>query len=181
FDATIAPDMDDLVPGTLAADSYARGTHALPIPSFENFQDAFEEWWGEPALGWEYRAYDAARMIGWAAQNGRPTDDVARSLESMRGARFGGLDITFGPDDHTAVDQTTIGLWAMPRPGFSPASDGLPWMPLARGFSIDGERTAVMSRDWRYLFRNPPPPDGPAPRITRMRYAVNSPRSDAIH
>lgn len=180
FDAAIASDGADLDPGTLAADSYARGTHALPIPAFENFQSAFQEWWGEAAVGWEYRGYDAARMIGWAAQNTRPGDDIAGTLESMRQMRFGGLDITFGPDDHTAVDQTTIGLWAIPRPGFG-AAGNFPWLPLARGFSIDGTRTAVTARDWRYLFRNPPPPDGPAPPITRMRYAVNSAGSDQVH
>lgn len=181
FDAAIAPNQADLDAGTLAADSYARGTHALPIPSFERFQSAFTQWWGDPALGWEYRGYDAARMIGWAAQNARAGDDIAATLETMRALRFAGLDITFGPDDHTAVDQTTVGLWAIPGPGFDPASPDLPWIPLARGFSINGRRTAVMSKDWRYLFRNPPPPDGPAPRITRMRYAVNSPRSDRVH
>ncbi|MDQ3962500.1 MAG: ABC transporter substrate-binding protein [Actinomycetota bacterium] len=181
FDAVIAPGEADLPPGTLAADSYARGSHALPVPSFENFQSAFQGWWGDVALGWEYRGYDAARMIGWAAQNTRPGDDIARTLESMSGVRFGGLDITFGPDDHTAVDQTTVGLWAIPRTGFDLAATTLRWMPLARGFSIDGDRTAVMAKDWRFLFRNPPPPDGPAPRVTRMRYAVNSPRSDTIH
>ena len=181
FDAALAPDAAAFPPGTLAADSYARGTHALPIPAFERFESAFTQWWGDAPLGWEYRGYDAARMIGWAAQNTRPGDDIARTLETMREVRFAGLDITFGPDDHTAVDQTTVGLWTIPRSGFRPASSNLPWMPLARGFSIDGERTAIMTTDWRYLFRNPPPPDGPAPRITRMRYAVNSPRSDKIH
>lgn len=181
FDAAIAPDPSAPIPGTLASDSYARGTHALPIPTFERFQGAFEEWWGHPALGWEYRGYDAARMIGWAAQNNRPGDDIAATLETMRAVRFGGLDITFGPDDHTAIDQTSVGLWVIPRAGFDPATQDFPWMPLARGFSINGRRTAVMSEDWRYLFRNPPPPDGPAPRVTRMRYAVNSARSDRIH
>lgn len=181
FDAAISPGEVDLDAGTLAADSYARGTHALPIPSFERFQSAFTQWWGDAALGWEYRGYDAARMIGWAAQNTPPGDDIAGTLETMRGVRFAGLDITFGPDDHTAVDQTTVGLWTIPRSGFRPASSDLPWMPLARGFSIDGERTAISTKDWRHLFRNPPPPDGPAPRVTRMRYAVNSPSSDNIH
>ena len=181
FDGALAPGTSELAAGTLAADSYARGTHALPIPSFQNFRSAFEEWWGDPALGWEYRGYDAARMIGWAAQNTRPGDDIAPTLEKMKEVRFGGLDITFGPDDHTAVDQTTIGLWAIPRQGFNPPAHELPWMPLARGFSIDGTRTAIMSKDWRYLFRNPPPPNGPAPPIERMRYAVNSSGSDKVH
>jgi hypothetical protein len=122
-------------------------------------------------------------MIGWAAHRTRPGDDVAATLETLDGARFGGLDVTFGPDDHTAVDQTTVGLWVRPRGAFADLvpTTALPWLPLARGFSIDGDRTVISNRDWKFLFRNPPPPDGPAPRIGRMRYAVTSPRSDRIH
>lgn len=171
-------------PGTVASDSYARGVHYLPIPSFERFRDAFAGWWdGDEPLGWEVRAFDAASMIGWAAQRTRPGDDIAVTLESLDGARFGGLDVTFGPDDHTAIDQTTIGLWVRPRSAFGdliPTAD-LPWLPLARGFSIDGDRTAILNRDWKFLFRNAPPPNGPAPRTGRMRYAVTSPRSDPVH
>ena len=170
--------------GTVAADSYARGVHFLPIPSFERFRDAFVGWWdGQEPLGWEVRAFDAASMIGWAAQRTRPGNDIAATLETLDGARFGGLDVTFGPDDHTAVDQQTIGLWVRPRNAFRdliPTTD-LPWVPLARGFSIDGDRTAILNRDWKFLFRNPPPPNGPAPRTGRMRYAVTSPRSDPVH
>lgn len=170
--------------GTVVSDTYARGAHYLPVPTFENFSDAFREWWdGAEPLGWELRAYDAARMIGWAAQRTPNGEDSARILELLDGARFGGLDITFGPDDHTAVDQQTVGLWVRPRSAFSSliANEDLPWVPLARGFSIDGERTAVLNRDWRYLFRDPPPPDGRSPKLTRMRYAVTSPRSDPTH
>lgn len=170
--------------GTAVADTYARGVHYLPIPSFQRFRQSFTEWWdGAEPLGWELRAYDAASMIGWAAQRTPLGEDTASFLERLEGARFGGLDVTFGPDDHTAVDQETVGLWVRPRSAFEsliPSND-LPWLPLARGFSIDGDRTAVLNRDWRYLFRNPPPPDGPAPRLGRMRYAVTSPRSDPVH
>ena len=170
--------------GTVVAESYARGAHYLPIPSFERFRTAFTDWWdGDEPLGWELRAFDAASMIGWVAQKTRPGADVAATLEGLNGARFGGLDVTFGPDDHTAVDQTTIGLWVRPRSAFTdliPTSD-LPWLPLARGFSIDGDKTSIFNRDWKFLFRNPPPPDGPAPRVGRMRYAVTSPRSDPVH
>lgn len=170
--------------GTVVSDTYARGAHFLPIPSFERFRESFKEWWdGAEPLGWELRAYDAASMIGWAAQRTPAGEDIATTLETLNGARFGGLDITFGPDDHTAVDQQTVGLWVRPRSAFGyliPDKD-LPWVPLARGFSIDGERTAILNQDWRYLFRNPPPPDGPAPRLGRMRYAVTSPRSDPVH
>jgi ABC-type branched-subunit amino acid transport system substrate-binding protein len=183
FDSAIAPGQTTrLDKGTIAADSYSRGPHLLPIPSLQRFHAAFTEWWdGDEPLGWELRAYDAVHMIGWASKNSSPGADLALVLEHLRKERFGGLTITLGPDDHTIVEQATVGLWVVPRGAFEPPSNVLPWLPLARGFSIDGERTAAANEDWRYLFRNPPPPDGPAPKVTRMRYAVNSPRSDPIH
>ncbi len=184
FDNAVYPTVPQAGPGTVGADSYARGAHFLPIPSFKRFRDAFRDWWdGDEPLGWELRTFDAASMIGWAAHRTRPGDDIATTLETLSGARFGGLDVTFGPDDHTAVDQTTIGLWVRPRSAFTdliPTTD-LPWVPLARGFSIDGDRTSISNRDWKFLFRRPPPPHGPAPRTGRMRYAVTSPRSDPRH
>ena len=183
FDLGMNPE-GSLPRGAVVSDSYARGAHFLPIPSFQGFRESFREWWdGAEPLGWELRAYDAVSMIGWAAQRTPGGGDIAQTLELLDGTRFGGLDVTFGPDDHTAVDQQTVGLWVRPRTAFDRlvATPDLPWLPLARGFSIDGERTAILNRDWRYLFTNPPPPDAPAPRVGRMRYAVNSPRSDPIH
>ena len=189
FDTAISPAVADARPpaGTIAADSYDRGAHYLPIPELESFRRAFEDWWDEPPLGWERRAYDATRIIGWAVKRGGTGRvDLAAELETMRNVRFAGLDITLGPDDHTTVGQTTVGLWTIPRAGISVAErsrlpDVLPWVPLARGFSIDGERTDVSSEDWRYLFRNAPPPKAPAPKFGRSRFGVTTSASDPIH
>lgn len=183
FDAAIAPGrVGRRYNGTVAADTYARGAHYLPIPSMKRFRASFGEWWGgDSPLGWELRGYEAARAIGWASRNARPGADLALVLENLDGERFGGIGITFGPDDHTAVDQAAVGLWVVPRDRFDPPSAELPWLPLARGFSFDGQTTAISSDDWRYLFRDPPPRDGPPPKVRRMRYAVNSPSSDPVH
>lgn len=191
LDLVMSPSLsaEDLSAGTVVADTYARGAHYLPIPSFEGFRSRFFAWWDSAPLGWEQRAYDAARMIGWAAQRvqGDPTDaEVALELEKMRRVRFAGLDITMGPDDHTAVDQTTVGLWVVPRAGIDVAErsllpDRMPWVPLGRGFSIDGEGTDVLSRDWKFLFENAPPPKAPAPPISRAHFGVTTSARDPIH
>ncbi|MFN2389523.1 MAG: ABC transporter substrate-binding protein [Actinomycetota bacterium] len=196
-DLTLSPRAGSAPPGTVAADTYARGAHYLPVPSFSRFRRAFTAWWDAPALGWERRAYEAASMIGWAARTtGRTVPeagdeeaelvDLAVTVEGIRDLRFGGLDVTFGPDDHTAVTETTVGLWVVPAARADVRErDRLPsqwgWVPLSRGFSIDGERTAIRPEDWRYLFRKAPPRDGPAPRITRMRFGVATTRRDPIH
>ena len=172
-------------PGLIGSDSYARGAHYLPIPSFEAFRRAYVGWWETQPLNWERRAFEAVQMIGWAWRQETEEEDLALVLEDLEGERFGGLDVTFGPDDHTSVDQTAIGLWVVPRPGAAPHGrtlpENLPWVPLGRGFSIDGETTDFAARDWRYLFPGSPPRNGPAPKLRRALVGVSSPRSDPVH
>lgn len=187
FDGILAriPEEGDIPPGTVAADTYARGAHYLPVPSFESFREAYVNWWESEPLEWERRAYEAVMMIGWAARRGATEGDLALTLESLREQRFGGLDVTFGPDDHTSVDETSVGLWVIPRPGAAPESrdlpDELPWVPLGRGFSIDGGDTDIHSKDWKHFFPGSPRPEGPAPKLRTALFGVTSPRSDPIH
>jgi hypothetical protein len=188
YDLALAarPDATGYPPGTIVASPYSRGIHYLPIPSFEEFRSAFRQWWGAEPLGLESRAYDAARAIGWAATRGLPAGDLAPVMQGLEGARFAGLDVTFGPDDHTSVDQLSVGLWTVPRTDIwvrerERLPDRLPWVLLGRGFSTDGLRTDIGSEDWRYVFVNPPPPQAPAPRIRRMKFGVRTPRGDPIH
>jgi ABC-type branched-subunit amino acid transport system substrate-binding protein len=188
FDSAMGPAVpaDLLVPGLVVADTYARGAHLLPVPSLASFAKAYRAWWESEPLGWERRAYEAVRSIGWAQAHSNERDDLAVSLQRMRGERLGSLDITFGPDDHTSVDATTVGLWVVPseadyRRFHLVTPDDLPWVPLARGFSIDGTDTEVPSEDWRYLFRNAPRPDAPPPKVLKMRFSVASPRRDPRH
>lgn len=180
------PEAPSFPAGTIAAGTYARGVHYLPIPTFESFRRSFQEWWGAAPLGLEARAYDAARSIGWAAARSSDGEDLAVTMEDLRSERFGGLDVTFGPDDHTSIDHDSVGLWVVPSRAAAvrererlPAS--LPWVMLGRGFSINGRRTDIESKDWRYLFRAPPPPTAPPPPIRRMKFGVTTPRSDPTH
>ncbi len=183
FDHAISVSDVDVPTGTVASDTYARGAHYLPVPSLRSFKVAFVEWWDERPTGREQRSYDATRLIGWAVANSEVGADLAEQIEKIEGRRFGGLDITLGPDDHTLVDQTRVGLWVVPTDAQAVRErgklpEGLPWVPLARGFSINGKVTDVAPNDWGYLFRNAPPTDAPAPRNTTWRFGVASPRSD---
>lgn len=191
FDGLISPAVDPrrLAAGTVAADSYARGAHYLPIPSFEKYSKAFADWWGDEPdpIGSERLAYESVQMLGWAARRYPASRDVdfAAVLERLRGKRFGGLDVTFGPDDRTAVGVTTVGLWTIPSPRDDVAErielpESLPWVPLARGFSIDGERTSILPRDWEYMFTNAPPKQAPAPLFKKQIFGVTTGRSDPL-
>lgn len=187
FDGLLTQIPDDLeVPeGTIAAGSYSRGAHYLPVPGLKRFRDAYVDWWGGRPLNWEQRSYEAVRLIGWAARNTDEGDDPAETLETLRGERLGGLDVTFGPRDHASVDASAVGLWVVPRRGAAPESarlpDGMPWVPLARGFSTDGRRTNMSPRDWPFLFRGDPSPRGPAPRLRRSRFGVSTGSQDPVH
>lgn len=190
FDSLISPAIDaSLLPeGLVAADSYARGSHYLPIPSFVEYRRAFEDWWGgQPdPIGWERRSYESVQLLGWAARRYRSNRDVdyGSVLQEAERVRYGGLDITFGPDDHTSADQATMGLWVVPARSVPEAGrlpENLPWVPLGRGFSIDGERTNVLNRDWKYMFRNAPSPNAPAPLYKKQKFGVTTGRSDPVH
>ena len=186
FDFAISPSDVDLPAGTLAAESYGRGAHYLPVPSLDAFRRRFVAWWDAEPIAWEQRAYSAVRAIGWAAAHAQEDEDLAVALEDLRERRFGSLDVTLGADDHTFVGVTTVGLWVVPRRGVSIRNrdelpDSLPWVPLSRGFSIDGETTDVLPEDWKHLFTNPPPPNGPAPKVRQLRYGVSTPKTDPVH
>lgn len=181
FDSSLSPRVDaTLPPGTLTAESYARTGAELPIGSLVRFEQAFGDWWGEATNGWEQRAYDATAMIGWADANATDLDDRATALEGLRGERFGGLDVSFGPNNHLAVDPHSMGLWTVPAPGADPPGAGaLQWVILARTFSNNGRRTAIPHRDWGSLFKRP---GGlRAPRVETMRHAVTVGSSHPVH
>lgn len=185
FDLAISPESGRLPPGTIASDSYARGTYLLPVPSFERFHDAFTDWWGSEPTGWEHRAFDAASMIGWAARRTPPGEDIAEVLEGMDRVRFGTLDISFDPGDRVAVEERAVGLWVIPRSGLDVRAgtrrpDGMRWVMLARGFSSNGRRTDIPPADWPHLFRRPAS-GGRSPRIGAARFAVSTPRRDPVH
>ena len=182
LDLAISDETDQSIPeGMVASDSYARGAHYLPVPNFVRFRESFQAGWAALPTGWELRTYDAVQSIGWASKNASEDDDLAEVLETIDSKRFGGLPVTFGPDDHTAVDEATIGLWTRsPETPDAPDSPQLDWVPLARGFSINGRRTTILPQDWRHLFRNAPPTTAPPPPVTTMEFGVTTPRKDPI-
>src|SRR5680860_1654485 len=102
-------------PGTVAAASYERGVHYLPIGSFREFRRAYEMWWESAPLGREQRAFEAVRILGWAATTGAL--DLAVALERIPPVRFGGADITLSQTDHVIGAIRDVGLWVVPRKG----------------------------------------------------------------
>jgi ABC-type branched-subunit amino acid transport system substrate-binding protein len=184
FDLAISPRIRRAPAGTVAADSYARGAHYLPVDAMRRFRRAFGAWWDARPLGWEARAFDAASMIGWAARRAEPGDDLATVLEGLSGARFSGLPVSLSSADHLSIDGSTVGLWAVPHPGARVAERSrrprsfrsLPWVPLARSFAGRRSVRHVLPGDRRALFAPGAPPD-----FGRLRFGVTTSRSDPVH
>jgi ABC-type branched-subunit amino acid transport system substrate-binding protein len=169
-------------PGTVAAASYERGVHYLPIDSFLEFRETYSMWWESAPLGREQRAFEAVRILGWAATTGAL--DLAVALERIPPVRFGGADITLSPTDHVIGAPRDVGLWVVPRPGIrvkerSKLPRVLPWVPLARAFASGG-RTRLERQDWTSLFAFIPP-RSLAPRFQNMRFGVTTTASDPVH
>jgi ABC-type branched-subunit amino acid transport system substrate-binding protein len=186
FDAAIHSSDSPPPEGTVAADGYARRPDYLPIPSFRAFRSGFVDWWGHQPLGWQLRAYEAVQMIGWARLRTDAGGDVAATLERLRGERFGGLDITLSDADHMAVDESTVGLWTIPRDGIHvPERSRLPvslsWVPIARTFSGEKKGTLIPAADWPYLYRGRNDGRRPPPEFSDMRFGVTTPKSDPVH
>lgn len=169
----------ELPAGTVAAESYGRGAHYLPLPAFRRWRAAFVNWWDTAPEGRELRAYQAVRMIGWATARAGPGGDVAASLEGARGVRFGGLAATFTPGDHFLVEPAAMGLWTIPRPGAPVAErdrlpEAMPWVPLARTFALRAGAASALGNA-RTLW------DRSRAGELRLRFGVRTPRSDPVH
>jgi hypothetical protein len=173
-------------PGTIVSATLGRGVYYLPVPGFEQFREGFQGWWDSVPTGWQFRAYDAARMIGWAAARADLNEDIARVLETLTNEQFSATEITLGRDDHTAVDQSAVGLWVVPHKDAGVRErdvipGNLPWVPLARGFALDGESTDIQPELWRYLFRAAPPQEAPPPPFWKMKFGVKTGFRDPVH
>jgi ABC-type branched-subunit amino acid transport system substrate-binding protein len=197
FDSLISRAVTDAgaPPGSVGADSYARGFFYLPLPRMRSFRVAFQQWWDAPPTGWERRAYDAVRMIGWAVKQAgllrgpagdRPPDrsDLARSLYRIDGRNFSGVPISLSRHDRAALGAPEVGLWTVPGPadrfwGKLPVS--LRWIMLGRGFAGPGGRTRLPSFTWPYLFRRRYLTGTRPPPATALRYGVATRASDPIH
>ena len=183
FDDAISPSgLHRPPPGTVAAASFERGVHYLPIGSFREFREAYSNWWDSDPLGREQRAFEAVRILGWAVTTGAL--DLAVALERIPPVRFGGADITLSQTDHVIGASRDVGLWVVPRRGITVPERrllprNLPWVPLARAFASRG-RTRLEKQDWTSLFAFIPP-RSLAPRFQHMRVGVTTPASDPVH
>lgn len=173
-------------PGTVAAYPYTWAGWADPISRVGNFRARFEEAFARSPAGFEQEGYDAVRLVaeGLARTGGRGGEPLVRALQGFRERVYSSLPARFGPDDRTAIDDSQLGLFAIPSPdeAAEPWISVAPrWRPLMRTFTFDGEKTNVLDRDKRVFFpmwRKP----RPSPKYWRSRYGITTrPRQDSLH
>jgi ABC-type branched-subunit amino acid transport system substrate-binding protein len=182
LDLAVSPRTRGAPPGMVAPETYARAAHLVPIATLAGFARNFERWWGSLPAGWEQRAFDAARAIGWAAIRSGAEDDLAAVLEELKSHRLGGLPVSFSGTDHLAPEARTMGLWVVPATDVGPGQHAAAWrrfgwVPLARTFSRPGGATTILVRDRRALLRGGSAP----PLYSDMRVAVTTSRRDPVH
>jgi len=172
-------------PGTVAPYLYSWSGWAEPIPRVARFRDHFERRFDRLPSGLEQEGYDAVRLLAAALERTEDASGVPllQALERNRpdGPTHSSLPLTLGPDDHTTIDETWVGLFAVPGPD-EPNDPWLPsWRPIIRTFTYDGERTVFFEPDRRVFFpfwRH----GRPSPKYFRSTYGVTTrPSADPLH
>jgi ABC-type branched-subunit amino acid transport system substrate-binding protein len=182
----LSPEAATAMPGTVAAYPYTWAGWADPIPRVGAFRARFHEALGHPPAGFEQEGYDAVQLVadGLARTRGEGSDALVRALQGFRERIYSSLPVRFGPDDRTAIDDSQLGLFAVPAPDQVPEpwlSDVPRWRPLMRTFTFDGEKTNVLDRDKRVFFPRWRKPR-PSPKYWRSRYGITTrPRQDSLH
>jgi hypothetical protein len=185
FDA-LSPEVSTAPPGTVAAYPYTWAGWADAIPRVGTFQSRFEEALGRPPAGFEQEGYDAVRLVadGLDRSGGEGGDALVRALQGFRERTYSSLPVRFGPDDRTAIDDSQLGLFAVPAPDETPEpwfTEVPRWRPLMRTFTFDGEKTNVLDRDKQVFFPRWRKPR-PSPKYWRSRYGITTrPRQDPLH
>lgn len=182
----LSPEVSAVRPGTVAAYPYTWAGWADPIPRVGEFRARFEEALGRQPVGFEQEGYDAVRLVadGLARSGGEGGDALVRALQGFRERVYSSLPVRFGPDDRTAIDDSQLGLFAVPAPDEVPEpwfTDVPRWRPLMRTFTFDGQKTNVLDRDKQVFFPQWRKPR-PSPRYWRSRYGITTrPRQDSLH
>lgn len=182
----LSPDFSAGSPGTVAAYPYTWAGWADPIPRVGEFRARLEEALGRQPAGFEQEGHDAVRLVadGLARSGGEGGDALVRALQGFRERVYSSLPVRFGPDDRTAIDDSQLGLFAVPAPDEVPEpwfTEAPRWRPLMRTFTFDGEKTNVLDRDKQVFFPRWRKPR-PSPKYWRSRYGITTrPRQDSLH
>jgi hypothetical protein len=174
-------------PGTVTCYPYTWAGWADMLSRVHRFRQRFERAVGHPPGGFEQEGYDAVRAVaeGLERTGGRGGENLVRALESFREETFSALPIRLGPDDHVFAEESQLGLFSVAAPDERAAPGeaigAVPWRPIMRTFTTDGQKVNLLDRDKKVFFpgwhRRKP-----SPRYWKSRYGiVTRPDEDPLH
>jgi hypothetical protein len=172
-------------PGTVLCLPYTWAGWADMIPRVHRFRVRFEHATGRPPVGFQQEGYDAVRAVDEALDRtgGAGGEPLVAALETFRDETYSSLPIRLGPDDHVLAEESQLGLFAVtdaPVPA-SEAQGAVPWRPLMRTFTTDGQKVNLLDPDKKVFF----PGWGrrkPSPRYWKSEFGiVTRPDEDPLH
>jgi ABC-type branched-subunit amino acid transport system substrate-binding protein len=183
--AALHPAVGTPPPGTVVTAPYTWAGWADMLPRVHSFRERFAETHGHPPVGPEQEGYDAVAAVAEALErtSGRGGDALVRMLESFRDETYSSIPVRLGPDDHVLAEQSQLGLFTVEVPGAPAPGETLgpvPWRPIMRTFTTDGEKVNILDRDKKVFF-----PfwheKRPSPKYWRSRYGIVTRTSDPLH
>jgi hypothetical protein len=177
----------DLPAGTVTPAPYTWAGWADMLPRVHRFRVRFERTFGHAPAGFEQEGYDAVRALAEALDRtgGEGGDALIEALESFREETYSSLPIRLGPDDHVLAEESQLGLFAVAAPAEQPAPGEVvgpvPWRPVMRTFTTDGQKVNLIDRDKKVFFpgwhRRKP-----SPRYWKSLFGiVTRPDEDPLH
>jgi hypothetical protein len=177
----------DLPAGTVTPAPYTWAGWADMLPRVHRFRTRFERAFGRLPAGSEQEGYDAVRALADALERtgGQGGDALIDALESFREETYSSLPIRLGPDDHVLAEESQLGLFAVAAPDEQPAPGEavgpVPWRPVMRTFTTDGQKVNLIDRDKKVFFpgwhRRKP-----SPRYWKSLFGiVTRPDEDPLH
>lgn len=174
-------------PGTVACYTYAWSGWADMLPRVHDFRERFADAVDHYPASLEQEGYDAVMALADALvrTSGEGGERLVRELETFREETYASVPVRLGPDDHVLAEQSHLGLLAIEEPvdaalPLGEASSLVPWRPILRTFTTDGEKVNFLDRDKRIFFpfwRS----KRPTPKYWRSEYGIVSRPSDPLH
>jgi ABC-type branched-subunit amino acid transport system substrate-binding protein len=174
-------------PGSVACYTYVWSGWADMLPRVHDFRERFAGAVEHYPASLEQEGYDATRALADALvrTGGEGGDALVKELETFREETYSSVPVRLGPDDHVLAEESHLGLFAIEEPvdaALPPgeASSLLPWRPILRTFTTDGEKVNFLDRDKKIFF----PfwqPKRPTPKYWRAEYGIVSRPSDPLH
>ena len=143
--------------GTVVTYPYTWAGWADMLPRVDVFRDSFVSRFDELPSGLEQEGYDAVMAVAEALERtgGRGGEALVRELETFREETYSSVPVRLGPDDHVFAEQSHLGLFAVSDPAEASAGEAfgaVPWRPVLRTFTTDGEKVNFLNRDKQIFF-----------------------------